>query len=137
MRKKINGDLVNAIKKAIKSYGSQSELARLSGTSQSTINSIINPKRGRTFVIDSVLEKLLPFVSPYMEGASTVMKKVENSGNIAVGSNNNFFTPGALPAGNIPPEVLQQTMATMSPEEKARFLKELYSDTDQKTDLQK
>ena len=84
-------------------------------------------------MIDSVLEKLLPFVSPYMEGASTVMKKVENSGNIAVGSNNNFFTPGALPAGNIPPEVLQQTMATMSPEEKARFLKELYSDNDQKT----
>lgn len=31
MRKKINGDLVNAIQKAIENCGSQSELARLIG----------------------------------------------------------------------------------------------------------
>lgn len=128
MRKKIDKSLVEAIMRAIDTLGSQSELARRSGISQSTINSIINPKEPRQFVLDSVLEKLMPFISPYMAGSETILKSVENSGNLAVGSNNNFFAPGtrAVP-GDIPPEVLQQTMSTMTPEEKARFLKELYS----------
>lgn len=132
MKKKISPEFIEAVRQAVQAIGSQSELARLSGVPQGTINCLINQK-DRKFVLDSVFDKLMPFLKPYMEGASTVMKKVENSGNIAVGSNNNFFAPGVLPAGNIPPEVLQQTMATMSPEEKARFLKELYSDNDQKT----
>lgn len=134
MRKKIDRNLVEAIMRAIDTLGSQSELARRSGISQSTINSIINPKEPRQFVLDSVLEKLMPFISPYMAGSETILKSVENSGNLAVGSNNNFFAPGtrAVP-GDIPAEVMQQTMANMTPEEKARFLKELYS-TGQKAD---
>ena len=129
MRKKIDEKFVEALKKAIDAAGSQSELARQSGVGQSTLNNFINPKKGRFFATDATLAKLMKFVEPFL--SKDDVRKYGNvitsnfGTSVAVcGSHNNFFTPPA--SGGIDPELIKAAMQGMSPEEKARFLKELH-----------
>ena len=128
MRKKIDKTFIDALKKAIEAIGGQSELARQSGVGQSTINSIVNPKKGRLFATEAVFDKLFVVIKNYMsdESIKNYGNIVRNSGtSVAVcGGHNNFFTPPA--SGGIDPELIKAAMQGMSPEEKARFLKELH-----------
>lgn len=129
MRKRIDEDFVEALNKAIAEAGGQSELARRTGVGQSTINSIINPKKGRKFATEAVFDKLFIVIKQYM-----TPETLYNYGNIATsqsgtaviasGSKNNFFTPPT--SSGIDPELVKAAMLGMTPEEKARFLRELH-----------
>jgi hypothetical protein len=130
MRKKLDNHFLDALNKAISDLGGQSELARRTGVGQSTINSIVNPKKGRLFATEAVFDKLMVVIKQYMSPET-----INNYGNIATatsgtavvatGSRNSFFAPTASSAGNVDPELVKVAMVGMSPEEKARFLKEL------------
>lgn len=131
MRKKIDDIFVEALKKAIESAGSQSELARQSGVGQSTINNFINPKKGRCFATDATLARLMNFVKPFLpdEYAKKYTTMIaSNFGQVVSvgegGHHNNFFTPPT--SGGIDSELIKAAMQGMTPEEKARFLKELH-----------
>lgn len=124
MRKRIDEKFVMALNKAIEAAGSQSELARQSKVGQSTINSIINPNKGRSAASDATLAKLMPFVKPFLpeEDAANYGNVISaNFGtSFAVSGGNNFF------AHDLDPDLIKVAMTGMSPEEKARFLKELH-----------
>ena len=127
MRKKIDKTFVDALKKAIEAAGSQSELARKSNVGQSTINNFINPQKGRYSITDATLMKLIKFIEPFLppEDVSKYSSVITaNYGTAISGSQNNFFT--ASGSSNIDPELIKVAMVGMTPEEKARFLKELH-----------
>ena len=118
---------------------------RLPGVPAGTISSIINPKRQRQFLLATVYNRLYPFVSPYLPEQPQIPVMPANPFyNNTI--NNNITAPGvAVPAqapaqapvalaapidltpGAIPAEVILHAMHGMEPEEKARFLKELYT----------
>lgn len=155
MRKKIDESYIEAVRQAAEALGGQSDLARAAGVPAGTISAIINPNRQRQFVLSTVYNRLYPFVSPYLPEqpeipigpalppplpvpvpvAPTVNPYYVNT------INNNIpgTVPVAAPAveltpGSIPAEVILHAMQGMSPEEKARFLKELYIDCSHETD---
>lgn len=155
MRRKIDADYIAALKKAVEDHGGQSDLARVSGVPAGTISSIINPKRQRQFLLATVYNRLYPFVSPYLPNPPEIPIGPALPPQIPVMPanpfynntiNNNIAAPGvAVPAqapaqapvapaapidltpGAIPAEVILHAMQGMEPEEKARFLKELYT----------
>ncbi len=65
MRKPVTKEYQEALRKAINDVGGQSELSRRSRVGQSTINGILN-KKGKEYMLDSIYEKLLPYVAPFM-----------------------------------------------------------------------
>lgn len=133
MRIKIDKTFVEALKKAINNVGGQSELSRRTGVSQSTINSIINPKKGRSFATDAVFHKLMVVVQNYLP--EEAVNNYNNYGNVISGGNNGtaiagngnaYYGGGSVPQA-VDRDLLLATMQGMSPEEKARFLKEFYA----------
>lgn len=65
MRKQLQKEFIDALRIAVDECGSQSELSRRSGVGQATINSILNDKNKRE-VLDSIMEKLYPFVKDHL-----------------------------------------------------------------------
>lgn len=154
MRNKIDQDYIEAVRKAADVLGGQTVLARHAGVNPGTICALLNPKYDRKFIHSSIYNRLYPFVSPYLPEPPEipigpalppqipVMPANPFYGNMI---NNNITTPGAIapaapvlapvaPAapvdltpGTIPAEVILHAMQGMEPEEKARFLKELYT----------
>jgi hypothetical protein len=154
MRNKIDQDYIEAVRKAADVLGGQSVLARHAGINPATICALLNPKNERKFIHSSIYNRLYPFVSPYLPeppeipiGPALPPQIPVMPANPFYGNtiNNNIATPGAIaPAapvsapvaptapveltpGTIPAEVILHAMQGMEPEEKARFLKELYT----------
>ena len=124
MRIKIDKTFIDALNKAIDDLGGQTELSRRTGVSQSTINSFINPKKGRDFATDAVFGKLMVIVKNYLpEGA--VNNYNYNYGNQFSGHHNTNTINQSSQA--VDQSLLLATMQGMTPEEKARFLKEFYA----------
>lgn len=155
MRKRIDEDYVAAVRKAAEALGGQSDLARAARVPQGTISSLVNSKTPRKFVLSTVYNRLYPFVSPYLPDQPEIPIGPAAPPPLPVPSvnpyyantiNNNINAPGVMPAapapaapveltpGSIPAEVILHAMQGMSPEEKARFLKELYTDCTHETD---
>lgn len=155
MRKKIDEDYVAAVRQAVEAMGGQSDLARAAGVPAGTISAIINPKRQRQFVLSTVYNRLYPFVSPYLPeqpeipigpAAPPPLPVPPVNPYYANTINNNINAPGVMPAvpapaapveltpGSIPAEIILNAMKGMSPEEKARFLRQLYTDCSHETD---
>ena len=147
MRKRIDENYVAAVRQAAEALGGQSDLARAAGVPPGTICAILSPKRNRRFVLSSVYNRLYPFVSPYLPaqpeipiGPALPPPPVPVVNPYYVNNiNNNVNTAGPAPAvsipkGSIPAEVILHAMQGMDPEEKARFLKELYTDCSHETD---
>lgn len=142
MRKKIDDAYIDAVRKAVDALGGQSDLARAAGVPPGTISAIINPKRKRQFLLATVYNRLYPFVSSYLPelpppgqtipGAPYYNNTINNitaPGNVvpAVAPVLAPAAPVDLTPGTIPAEVILHAMQGMEPEEKARFLKELYT----------
>ena len=154
MRKIIDAEYIAAVRKAADVMGGQSVLARHSGITQGTISSLLNPKNKRQFVHSSIYNRLYPFVSPYLPEPPEIPIGPALPPQIPVMPanpfynntiNNNISAPAAIvpapapaaasaPAapveltpGSIPADVILHAMQGMEPEEKARFLKELYT----------
>ena len=150
MRKNIDQDFIDAVRKAVEVLGGQSALARHAGITQGTICSLLNPKNDRKFVHSSIYNRLYPFVSPYMPaqpeipigpGLPPQVPTIPVSPYYNNTINNNIGTAPIIPGqtvsvkpGTIPADVLLHAMHGMSPEEKARFLKELYIDCSHETE---
>lgn len=155
MRKRIDEDYVAAVRKAAEALGGQSDLARAARVPQGTISSLVNSKMPRKFVLSTVYNRLYPFVSPYLPEQPEIPIGPAVPPPLPVPSvnpyyantiNNNINAPGVMPAapvpaapveltpGSIPAEVILHAMQGMSPEEKARFIKELYTDCTHETD---
>lgn len=150
MRKKIDQDFIEAVRKAVDVLGGQVALAHHSGVTQGTICSLLNPKNDRKFVHSSIYNRLYPFISPYLPEQPEIPIGPGLPPQIPVMPANPFYNntinnniasapimsgqtvpvnPGVIPA-----EVLLHAMHGMSPEEKARFLKELYIDCSHETE---
>lgn len=154
MRNKIDQDYIEAVRKAAEVLGGQSVLARHAGINPATICALLNPKNDRKFIHSSIYNRLYPFVSPYLPeqpeipiGPALPPQIPVMPANPFYGNtiNNNINAPGVIapaapvsapvaPAapvdltpGTIPAEVILHAMQGMEPEEKARFLKELYT----------
>lgn len=153
MRKKIDQDYIEAVRKAADVLGGQTVLARHAGITPGTICALLNPKNDRKFVHSSIYNRLYPFVSPYLPEPPEIPIGPALPPQIPVMPanpfynntiNNNISAPAAIvpapapapvaPAapvdltpGSIPAEVILHAMQGMEPEEKARFLKELYT----------
>lgn len=158
MRRRIDEDYVAAVRKAAEAHGSQCDLARAAGVPHGTISSLLNSKTPRKYVLSAVYNRLYPFVSPYLPEqpeipiGPAVPPPLPTAAAPAVNPyyvntiNNNVNAPGVMPAapapvapveltpGSIPAEVILHAMQGMSPEEKARFIKELYTDCSHETD---
>lgn len=159
MRKKIDEDYVAAVRQAAEALGSQSDLARAAGLPQGTISSLLTSKTPRKYVSETIYNRLYPFVSPYLPeqpeipigpavppplpGIAPVNPYYVNT------INNTLNAPGVpvapaqvvvpppdvpLKSGTIPAEAILHAMQGLTPEEKARFLKELYTDCSHETD---
>lgn len=124
MRIKIDKTFVDALNRAIDDLGGQSELSRRTGVSQSTINSFINPRKGREFATDAVFNKLMVVIKNYLPEAA-VNNYNYNYGNQFSGHHNTNTVNQAPQA--VDQNLLLATMQGMTPEEKARFLKEFYA----------
>jgi hypothetical protein len=155
MRNKIDQDYIEAVRKAADVLGGQSVLARHAGINPATICALLNPKNDRKFIHSSIYNRLYPFVSPYLPDPPEIPIGLALPPQIPVMPanpfynntiNNNITAPGvAVPAqapaqtpvvpaapidltpGSIPADVILHAMQGMEPEEKARFLKELYT----------
>ena len=121
MRKPLKSEFVEALGEAVAEYGSQSELARQSGVGQATINSILNDKNKRE-ILDSIMDKLYPFVRKYLPGHV----EMNVSGGSAYGIVHGDIRNGTEESG-IPRDVLNAIMAdkNLSPIEKDQMMKEL------------
>lgn len=154
MRRRIDENYVAAVRKAFEALGGQSDLARAARVPQGTISSLVNSKTPRKYVHTSVYDRLYPFVAPYLPEqpdipigpgapppllvpqapnpyyANTITNTINAPGVSPVAP----AAPVDLTSGMIPAEVILHAMRGMSPEEKARFLKELYTDCTHETD---
>jgi hypothetical protein len=162
MRNKIDQDYIEAVRKAADVLGGQSVLARHAGINPATICALLNPKNERKFIHSSIYNRLYPFVSPYLPEPPEIPIGPALPPQIPVMPanpfynntiNNNITAPGAvvpapaptsapvtpsapvdLTPGAIPAEVILHAMQGMEPEEKARFLKELYTSCSHETE---
>lgn len=154
MRNKIDQDYIEAVRKAADVLGGQSVLARHAGINPATICALLNPKNERKFIHSSIYNRLYPFVSPYLPEppeipigpalppqipvmpanpfyGNTINNNITPAGAIAPAAPVSAPVAPAAPVdltpGTIPAEVILHAMQGMEPEEKARFLKELYT----------
>jgi hypothetical protein len=148
MRNKIDQDYIEAVRKAADVLGGQSVLARHAGINPATICALLNPKNDRKFIHSSIYNRLYPFVSPYLPEPPEIPIGPALPPQIPVMPANPFYNntinknisapaaivPASAPAapveltpGSIPADVILHAMQGMEPEEKARFLKELYT----------
>ena len=130
MRIKIDKQFINALNKAIEDLGGQSELSRRTGVSQSTINSFINPKKGRLFATETVFNRLMVVIQNYLpENAVNNYNYgniINSTGTTVTGDRNTVYASPQTSKG-VDQSLLLATMQGMTPEEKARFLKEFYA----------
>ena len=153
MRKKIDQDYIDAVRKACDVLGGQMVLAHHAGIAPGTICALLNPRNDRKYVQSSIYNRLYPFVSPYLPEPpeipigpslppqipvmpanpfySNTINNITAPGNVvpsvAPGAPAAPIAPVELTPGTIPPEVILHGMQGMTQDEKARFMAILHA----------